>query len=110
MDILNPGVLSDPITVMKNITVKNGRGMTRLVDSELYCETMARVRPGRPISNTDNGRLVIIQPYNVTIWHDPDKVISPDMLVVFNGDNYVISAITGLDSRMIYFHFTITKA
>lgn len=95
---------------MTNITAKNGRGMTSLVSTVPYCETMAKVKPGRPVNQIVNGKLVVIQPYNVTIWYDPDKVISADMIVVFNGSNYVINSITGLDSRMIYFQFTITKA
>ncbi|WP_342088017.1 head-tail adaptor protein [Dyadobacter sp. OTU695] len=105
---MNPGELRDAIGFYSLTRTRTSRGGSSGA-YEFVFELMAKVVPGKTLTSVENGKMTVIQLYNVTVRYEDGMIPKEDMQVVFEGEKYLIKNIKQVDTRNRVVFFMMTK-
>lgn len=105
---MNPGELRDQIDFYALNRTRTERGGSGGAYS-LAFDLMGKVVPGKTVTDTQNGKMTVIQLYNVTVRYEEGMVPKEDMQVVFDGEKYLIKNIKQVDTRNRVVLFMMTR-
>lgn len=99
---INPGQLRHKIAFYSIERISDGSGGHTSTEV-LKFETLADVKAMKSSSAIESGKMVLIQPYQVSIRYSTVHTLTKDMIVRYKGGKYLIQGIEPMDevNRMV---------
>jgi head-tail adaptor len=109
MVAINAGDLREKVSFYTLTRTADGAGGYTATEV-LNFETLASVKPSKAARSIENGKLVYIQPYKVSIRYAASHTVTIDMLMKYRGNTYQIIEITDADVMRMLVNMVVVRS